>query len=244
MNRIALSAMLAVGVLGLAGVAAPMIAVDNAVWDVAIQTESSIAHTFTLSNAGDESLIISDVIPSCGCTTVTLETYELEPGQTVELPITIDTEGFHGLVLRVVDILSNDPDNPIFTLMINIDATQVVLPEAAESTYARLELADFLRYFYVLVDVRTPEEHEAGHLIGSINIPLSEFQQNLDAWTPFFPTDVPLILYCKGGFRSAIAAQILFDAGFANVVDLLGGMDEWIATYGEGYLFDPFQAAE
>jgi rhodanese-related sulfurtransferase len=240
MKRVLALWLFAVAALSLAGLAAPMIAVDNGVWDVAIQTESSIAHTFTLSNAGDELLIISDVIPSCGCTTVTLETYELEPGQSVELPIVIDTEGFHGLVLRVVDILSNDPENPIFTLTINIDATQVAEPEAAEPTYARLELGDFLRYFYVLIDVRTPEEHEAGHLIGSINIPLSEFQENLDAWTPLFPLDVPLILYCKGGFRSAIAAQILFEAGFPNVVDLLGGMDEWIATYGDGYLFDPF----
>jgi rhodanese-related sulfurtransferase len=240
MNRTAFIALLVVGVLGWAGFAAPMIIVDNGIWDVAIQTESSIAHTFTLSNAGDELLIISDVVPSCGCTTVTLETYELEPGQSVELPITIDTEGFHGLVLRVVDVFSNDPENPIFTLTINIDATLITEPEAAEPTYARLELADFLRYFYVLVDVRTPEEHEAGHLIGSINIPLSEFQENLDAWTPLFPMDVPLILYCKAGFRSAIAAEILFEAGFLNVVDLLGGMDEWIVTYRDSYLFDPF----
>ena len=235
MNRTILTALLAVGVLGLAGFAAPIIDADNEVWDVAIQTESLIAHTFTLSNAGDETLIITDVIPSCGCTTATLETYELEPGQSVELPITIDTTGFRGRVLRVIDIFSNDPSNPIFTLTINIDA-----PEAGELTPSKLELADFLRYFYVLIDVRTPEEHEAGHLIGSINIPLSEFQQNLDAWTPLFPTDVPLILYCKAGFRSGIAAQILVDDGFSNVVDLLGGMDEWIVIYGDGYLFDPF----
>ena len=235
MNRTILTALLAVGVLGLAGFAAPIIDADNEVWDVAIQTESLIAHTFTLSNAGDETLIITDVIPSCGCTTATLETYELEPGQSVELPITIDTTGFRGRVLRVIDIFSNDPSNPIFTLTINIDA-----PEAGELTPSKLELADFLQYFYVLIDVRTPEEHEAGHLLGSINIPLSEFQQNLQAWTPLLPTDVPLILYCKAGFRSGIAAQILVDDGFSNVVDLLGGMDEWIVIYGDGYLFDPF----
>jgi len=235
MSRIILAALLVLGILGLVGFAAPIIDADNAVWDVAIQTESLIAHTFTLSNAGDETLIISDVIPSCGCTTATLATYELEPGQSVELPITIDTTGFRGLVLRVIDIFSNDPANPVFTLTINIDA-----PEAGEQTPAKLELSDFLRYFFVLIDVRTPEEHEAGHLIGSVNIPLSEFQQNLDSWTPLLPTDVPMILYCKGGFRSAIAAQILLDAGFSNVVDLFGGMDEWNATYGDGYLFDPF----
>lgn len=215
--------------------AAPVIEVDNAVYNVAIQAESLIAHTFTLSNAGDEVLVISDVVPSCGCTTATLETYQLEPGQSVELPITIDTTGFSGLVLRVIDVFSNDPATPILTLTINIDT-----PEPAALTPADLAQSDFLRIFYVLIDVRTPGEFESGHLFGSVNIPVSEFQENLDAWTPDLPTDVPLIVVCKVGLRSAAAAQILFDAGFENVVDLLGGLDEWVATYGDGYLFDPF----
>ena len=215
--------------------AGPVIEVDDAVYNVTIQAESLIAHTFTLSNAGDELLIISDVVPSCGCTTATLETYELEPGQSVELPITIDTTGFSGLVLRVIDVFSNDPVTPTLTLTINIDA-----PEPAGLTPTDLAQSDLLRFFYVLIDVRTPGEFESGHLFGSINIQLSEFQENLDAWTSHLPTDVPLIVYCKLGVSSAAAAQILFDAGFENVVDLLGGMDEWVATYGDGYLFDPF----
>ncbi|MCK5246598.1 DUF1573 domain-containing protein [Candidatus Bipolaricaulota bacterium] len=213
----------------------PVIQVDDAVYNVTIQAGFLIEHTFMLSNAGDELLIISDVVPSCGCTTATLETYELEPGQSVELPITIDTTGFSGLVLRVIDVFSNDPVTPILTLTINIDA-----PGPVGLTPAQLAQRDFLSFFYVLIDVRTPGEFESGHLFGSINIPVTEFQQSLDAWTPLLPKDVPLILYCKGGFRSAVAAQILFDAGFANVIDLLGGMDEWVVTYGDGYLFDPF----
>jgi len=235
MKRVLILLSFVMAALSLAGFSDPVIVVDNAVWNVSIQTESLIAHTFTLSNVGDETLIISDVVPSCSCTAATLETYELEPGQSVELPITIDTAGFEGLVLRLIDIFSNDPANPIFTLTMNIDA-----PEHADhAETAILSLRDFMPYFYALIDVRTPTEYEAGHLFGAVNIPLSELEENLDAWIPGLPTDIPMIVYCKIGVRSATATLILLDAGFVNVVDLAGGMDEWIATYGEGYLFDP-----
>lgn len=235
MKRLLMLFLFVVGAAAGTVLAAPVIEVDDAVYNVTAQAQSFIAHTFTLSNAGNELLIISDIVPSCGCTTATLETYELEPGQSVELPITIDTTGFSGLVLRVIDVFSNDPVTPILTLTINIDA-----PEPAALTLTELTQGDFLRFFYVLIDVRTPGEFESGHLLGSVNIPVSEFQENLEAWTPHLPKDVPLIVYCKRGARSAAAAQILFNAGFSNVVDLLGGIDEWIATYGNGYLFDPF----
>ena len=238
MKRSLVLLLLAVLAISGAALAAPVIAVDNDVLNVTIQTGDVIEHTFTLSNAGDELLTISDVIPSCGCTTATLETYELEPGESVELPMAIDTTGFHGLVLRVIDVFSNDPATPILTLTINIDASQPVALTPAE-----LAQSDFLNFFYVLIDVRTPGEFEEGHLFGSVNIQMSEFQENLDTWTPFLPTDVPVIVYGKVGYRSRIVAQILVDAGFTNIVDLLGGMDEWVATYGEGYLFDPFTIA-
>ena len=217
------------------GVAAdPVIKVDNAIYRVSIQSESSVAHTFVLSNAGDHLLVISDVVPSCGCTTATLETYELGPGSSVELPIVIDTAGFSGLVTRTVDILSNDPATPNLALTLHIEAPE--LPAGPR----KLSQSDFLHSIYALVDVRTQEEYDAGHLFGAVNIPLSEIQENLDAWAPHLPTDIPLIVYCKRGARSASAAQILFDAGFVNVIDLLGGTDEWVETYGEGYLFETF----
>jgi len=193
MKRLLMLFLFIVGAAAGTVLAAPVIEVDDAVCNVTIQAESLIAHTFTLSNAGDELLIISDVVPSCGCTTATLETYQLEPGQSVELPVTIDTTGFSGLVLRVIDVFSDDPLTPILTLTINIDA-----PEPAALTPTDLAQSDFLRFFYVLIDVRTLVEFELGHLFGSVNIPVSEFQDNLEAWTSHLPKDVPLIVYCNG----------------------------------------------
>lgn len=235
MKGLLVLSLLAVLAISGAALADPVIAVDSDVLNVTIQTGDVIEHTFVLSNTGDELLIISDVVPSCGCTTATLETYELEPGETVDLPMTIDTTGFSGLVLRVIDVFSNDPAAPILTLTINIDASQ---PTGLTPT--ELTQSDFLNFFYVLIDVRTPGEFEESHLFGAVNIQMSEFQENLDVWAPYLPTDVPVIVYCQVGYRSGIVAQILVDAGFANIVDLLGGMDEWVASYGDGYLFDPF----
>jgi len=60
-----------------------------------------------------------------------------------------------------------------------------------------------------LVDVRTPEEYAAGFVAGAINIPLDELSARLDE----LPTDVPIIVYCRSGSRSAQAATILCDAG-------------------------------
>lgn len=71
-----------------------------------------------------------------------------------------------------------------------------------------------------LIDVRTPEEHAAGHLEGAVNI---------DAEDPSFagriaelPTDGTYVVYCRSGRRSALAATEMRDAGFTEVYDIGG----------------------
>lgn len=75
---------------------------------------------------------------------------------------------------------------------------------------------------HTLVDVRTPEEFNAGYIPGAININLQELQQKLNR----IPTDKPVIVYCRSGNRSAFAANILKQAGYTEVYDL-GGIIEW-----------------
>jgi phage shock protein E len=75
---------------------------------------------------------------------------------------------------------------------------------------------------HVLVDVRTPEEYAEGFITGSVNIPLQELESRLSE----IRRDIPVVVYCRSGNRSAQAADILTSSGYSEVYDL-GGIAEW-----------------
>jgi rhodanese-related sulfurtransferase len=224
--------LVALGCFGAATVAAPMISVDNPVYSVTLQSNSLVTHTFVLKNVGDETLTITDVFTSCGCTTTALAKRELAPEESVDLQATVNTTGFRGTVTRTVSVTSNDPVHPVAVFQIVVTIAESTAPVIQEISVGDLKLV-----FYFLIDVRTAEEYAAGHLFGAMNIPLSEFQQNLDSWLPRLPREVPMILYCLVGARSAQAATILVEAGLSNVLNLTGGITEWNRIHGENYLF-------
>lgn len=74
----------------------------------------------------------------------------------------------------------------------------------------------------ILLDVRTPMEHEAGTIPGSKNIAVQELAQRLGELDP----EQSYVVYCRSGGRSAAAAALLRQHGFQNVVDL-GGIGNW-----------------
>jgi rhodanese-related sulfurtransferase len=73
-----------------------------------------------------------------------------------------------------------------------------------------------------LVDVRTPEEYAAGHIPGSINIPLDRI---LDIKNVVSDKNNPLYVYCRSGRRSSQAASALEKEGYTRVVNIGGIMD-------------------
>lgn len=75
----------------------------------------------------------------------------------------------------------------------------------------------------VIVDVRTPEEFAAGHIPGSVNIPVTE----LDQRTGELDHETRTVVVCWSGARSSLAAQILLDRGFADIYNLVGGLQAW-----------------
>jgi len=80
----------------------------------------------------------------------------------------------------------------------------------------------------IILDVRTPQEYQEGHISNAINIPVQILGQQLDKLNNF--KDKKILVYCRSGNRSAIASQILDRAGFKNVYNLKGGLFEWKAS--------------
>lgn len=77
---------------------------------------------------------------------------------------------------------------------------------------------------YVLLDVRTAEEYEAGHIQGALLIPEQELAAKAPEMLPDLET--PIFVYCRSGRRSALAAQALVDLGYLQVYDF-GGINDW-----------------
>jgi NADPH-dependent 2,4-dienoyl-CoA reductase/sulfur reductase-like enzyme/rhodanese-related sulfurtransferase len=74
----------------------------------------------------------------------------------------------------------------------------------------------------VVIDVRNLNEFEAGHLVGTLNIPVDELRFRLDE----VPKGRPIIVYCRSGFRSHLALRILKENGWKDVRNVTGS---WIA---------------
>lgn len=80
----------------------------------------------------------------------------------------------------------------------------------------------------VVLDVRTPEEFESGHLDGAILLDFYEadFATRLADLDP----DVPYLLYCRSGNRSGQTIQLMEQLGFTDVADVDGGIVAWGAA--------------
>lgn len=77
-----------------------------------------------------------------------------------------------------------------------------------------------------VLDVRQPEEWEAGHIPDATLIPLGELPDRLSE----VPGDQQVVVVCRSGNRSAQATDILRQAGFDQTTSMNGGMNEWAAA--------------
>ena len=76
-----------------------------------------------------------------------------------------------------------------------------------------------------LVDVREESEFGRGHLPGAIHLSKGIIERDIEKTIP--DKSAPIVLYCGGGFRSALAADNLQKMGYSNVISMDGGWRGW-----------------
>jgi rhodanese-related sulfurtransferase len=78
---------------------------------------------------------------------------------------------------------------------------------------------------HVLIDVREDNEFAAGHAQGALHLGKGIIERDIEAKVPNH--DATLVLYCGGGYRSALAADALQQMGYTKVISLDGGWRAW-----------------
>ena len=82
---------------------------------------------------------------------------------------------------------------------------------------------------YLLVDVRTAQEFDQGHIKGAVNIPLDRIPGSMEKLKT--SEEKKLLLYCLSGARSMSAATFLDKQGVSNLHNLVGGISAWARVY-------------
>ncbi len=80
----------------------------------------------------------------------------------------------------------------------------------------------------IILDVRENNEFNLGHIENAINIPRGELLTNVESILTDKNKDTQVLLYCASGNRSALAAVIMEDLGYSNVISLSGGYVKWM----------------
>ena len=113
-----------------------------------------------------------------------------------------------------------------FLKLVN-DAKTRIREVTVEETQQRLKANSNAK----LIDVREDNEWQAGRAAGAEHLGKGIIERDIEAKVPDKSTE--LILYCGGGFRSALVADVLQQMGYTNVFSVAGGWKAWKDLGGE-----------
>ena len=108
--------------------------------------------------------------------------------------------------------------NPRFLALVNDAKSRVKQVNIDE--YSKMP-----RQGHVLIDVREDSEWQAGHAAGAVHLGKGVIERDIETRIP--DKNTTLVLYCGGGFRSALVADSLQQMGYSNVRSLVGGWRGW-----------------
>jgi rhodanese-related sulfurtransferase len=112
-------------------------------------------------------------------------------------------------------------DHPEGFLKLVKDAKSRVKEEDFRETKKKLDAGEKI----TIVDVREDNEWARGHIPGAIHLGKGVIERDIEKAIP--NKETPIVLYCGGGFRSALAADNLQKMGYRNVISMDGGWRGW-----------------
>jgi rhodanese-related sulfurtransferase len=119
--------------------------------------------------------------------------------------------------------------NPGFLALVTEARSQVKECTAAD-VKARLDRGETFHF----IDVREDHEYAADHAAGARHLGRGILERDVESLVP--EKDAPIVLYCGGGYRSALAAESLQKMGYRQVVSMDGGIRAWRDA---GYPLEP-----
>jgi len=137
-----------------------------------------------------------------------------EPGREYEAALRLGRIGFdhvRGYLKGGMEALAGRPDL--------VWQTEQVSPLVAAEELASVDAP-------LVLDVRNPREWSTKHIAGSVNVPLNHLQERIAE----IPRNRRIAIHCAGGYRSSIAASILYQYGITDFAEMAGGLAAWEAA--------------
>ncbi|GEM_PF-564086 len=212
------------------------------------EADGKVSHTYEVTNTGKADLLITDVRGSCGCTVSEWSKTPIAPGKKGVVTVTYNPVNRIGNFNKTITV-SNNSDESKVTLSIrgNVIRTQKDESKAKNgSDQSLMTIAQLIKDAregvefigneelikrinanpkLVLLDVRTKEEYDAGHLKGAtwVDRGIAEFTLA----RTLRDSNAEIIVYCQKGNRSALVVKTLKRMGYQNVKSHVG-LEEWM----------------
>jgi len=115
----------------------------------------------------------------------------------------------------------------VLALTLSLMSTTVLASETSQiSQQSLLEDLKTPNHNIVLLDVRSKEEYNDGHVEGAINISHDAIEENIALLEQY--KSEKIVVYCRSGRRAGLAIDILTQNGFSNIQHLTGDMNGWL----------------
>lgn len=187
-----------------------------------------------VENTGKRDLFIRNIQSSNKRFSIVPAEFSVRPGKKVFFDINVTPDNSESKLKTTLSIISNDPKQSVisFTIIGEVDLPEGKISNEIISEISIEKAKSLISGFrenddFVIMDVRTEAEYSSGCIMGAVNIDFesSDFVKLLK----LLDTRKTYLVYCKVGFRSAKAVNLMSEMGFKKIYHMKEGIDGWKA---------------